>query len=208
MKRLAVLLLVMFVSLLSYGQFHIGPQVGYTSSNLTINVDSISAGMRSNFLAGVFMRFGNKLYVAPEVNWLTQGSVFKVPSYSTGVSPLQQEIKFNSLQVPLNLGLRLIDLKVVNVRIFGGVAANFILNTTVTTTEGNADDYENALVPSDFKSAIWQWDVGVGVDVLMFAVDFKYLGGINNIMDDVQYNNTTISSKSNLFVVTLGWKIL
>lgn len=207
MKRFAVLAIAMIISAWSYGQFHIGPQIGYAGSNLTMNVDSISNSLKSNFMFGVFMRFGNKIYIAPEVNYLTQGSVFKTPSYQDGVSPLEQEVKFSTLQVPVNLGWRIINLEIVSIRIFGGVAANFVLNTTVNTTSDNADDYENALVPDDFNSVQWQWDAGLGVDVLMFAIDVKYMGGLGNVLNDVQYNNTTLSSQSNVFLVTLGWKI-
>jgi hypothetical protein len=42
----------------------------------------------------------------------------------------------------------------------------------------------------------------------MFAIDVKFMGGINNILNDFTIDGTTISSKSNLFMVTLGWKIL
>lgn len=192
---------------MSYGQFHIGPQIGYTGSNLTLNVDSISNSLKSNFLVGVFMRFGKKIYIQPEVNWLTQGSVFKYPSFKDGIVPLEQNIKLSTIQVPVNVGWRIINLKVVNIRIFAGIAANFVMNTTIDTKSGDPDDYENALVPDDFKSVQWQWDVGAGVDILMFAVDVKYMGGINNLLDNVQLDGNTITSKSNIFVVTLGWKI-
>jgi len=109
--------------------------------------------------------------------------------------------------VPVNLGWRIINLEVVNIRLFGGVVANFILDKDVNTTSGNPDDYEEALIPEDFNDMNWQWDVGVGVDVLMFAVDVKYVGGISNILNDVKFDGNTVTSKSNLFVVTLGWKI-
>ena len=153
------------------------------------------------------MRFGNKVYVAPEVNYLTQGSVFKYPSFNS-LTPLEQNIKLKTLQVPVNVGWRIINLKVVNIRIFGGIVANFVLNTTITNSGGDPNNYEEALVPSDFNSVQWQWDVGAGVDVAMFAIDVKYMGGINDIMKkDLTFSSGTVNSKSNLFVVTVGWKI-
>lgn len=207
MKRIVLIAITLMITGMSYGQFHIGPQIGYTGSNLTLNVDSISNSLKSNFLVGVFMRFGKKIYIQPEVNWLTQGSVFKYPSFKDGIVPLEQNIKLSTIQVPVNVGWRIINLKVVNIRIFAGIAANFVMNTTIDTKSGDPDDYENALVPDDFKSVQWQWDVGAGVDILMFAVDVKYMGGINNLLDNVQLDGNTITSKSNIFVVTLGWKI-
>lgn len=207
MKRIVLFVIAILITGMSYGQFHLGPQIGYSGSNLTLNVDSITNSLKNNLLIGVFMRFGNKIYVQPEVNWLTQGSVFKYPSFKDGIVPLEQQIKLNTIQVPLNVGWRIINLEVVNIRIFGGIAANFLMNTTIDTKSGDSEDYEDALVPSDFKNVQWQWDVGAGVDVFMFAIDIKYMGGINNILDNVQFEGNTITSKSNLFVVTLGWKI-
>lgn len=207
MKKLFFLLVAVAASTLSYGQLHFGPQIGYTASNLTINQDSITNNLQNNFLVGAFVRIGKKIYIQPELNYYTQGSIFKTPSISGGVSPLEQEIKLKSLQVPLNIGWRVLNLTVVNVRLFGGAVANFVLDKQVNTTSGNADDYKSALKPDDFKDVNWQYDVGVGVDVLMFAVDVKYVGGLSNVLNDVKFNDNSVSSKSNLFVVTLGWKI-
>ncbi len=206
MKKLLIFLIAVSTATLSYGQLHFGPQIGYTASNLTINQDSITNSLQSSFLLGGFVRIGKKIYLQPEVNYYTQGSVFKTPSIGS-LSPLEQEIKLKSLQVPLNIGWRMINLEIVNIRLFGGAVANFVLDKQVNTTSGNADDYETALVPEDFNDVNWQFDVGVGVDVLMFAVDVKYVGGLSNVLKDVNFNGNTVSSKSNLFVVTLGWKI-
>jgi len=206
MKKLLILSMAVLTSALSYGQFHIGPQIGYTSSNLTLDQGDIENNLQNNFLIGAFVRMGKKIYVQPEANYYTQGSVFKYPSINN-LSPLEQNIKLKSLQVPLNVGWRMINLEIVNIRSFGGVVANFILDKNLETTSGNAADYEDALIPEDFKDTNWQYDVGVGVDVLMFAVDVKYVGGFSNILNDVTFDGNSVSSKSNLFVVTLGWKI-
>jgi hypothetical protein len=208
MKKITLIIAAFLISGSMFGQFHFGPQIGYSASNISLNTDSITNGLKNNFLIGAFVRMGKKIYVQPEVNWMTQGSVFKYPSFKDGIVPLEQDIKISTLQVPVNLGWRIINLEIVNIRLFAGIAANFVLNTKIDTKSGNADDYENALVPSDFKSVTWQWDAGLGVDVLMFAIDLKYMGGLSEVLNsDFKIDGNTISSKSNLFVVTLGWKI-
>jgi len=207
MKKLVIALIAIIFSVSVYGQFHVGPQIGYTASNLSIDKDSITNGLKNNFVVGVFFRFGEKIYVQPEINWLTQGSVFKYPSWGN-YSPIEQEIKLSTVQVPVNIGWRIINLEIVNIRIFAGAVANFITNTTITTSGGDASYYDALPSEDDFGSIQWQWDAGVGVDVLMFAIDVKYMGGINNILKDFQYENGTLTTKSNLFMVTLGWKIL
>ncbi|HEY9114307.1 MAG TPA: porin family protein [Bacteroidales bacterium] len=207
MKKITFLLAGLLLTGMVYGQKKLtfGPQIGFASSNLTTNVSEISNSARSNFLVGAFLRYGKKIYLQPEVNWLTQGSEFK---YSLDSLSASQSVKLKSVQVPLAIGWRIINLKVVNIRLYGGVAANFITNVTISTENGNNNDY---LIPDDFNNVQWQYMVGAGVDVLFLAVNFSYLGGINDIMNaDVTYNNQTqsISSKSNLFQITLAWKIL
>ena len=207
MKKLLIIAVIMLATGSMFGQFTIGPQVGYTASNLTVDHSEIVNNIKSNFLIGVFARFGKKIYVQPEINWLTQGSILKYPSLSNP-NPVEQEIKISTIQVPLSVGWRIINLKVVNIRIYGGVTANFVTNTTINTTNGDGMDY---LLPSDFNSVQWQWQLGAGVDVFMFALDVRYFGGINDIMTKditIDSETQTISSKSNIFEVTLGWKIL
>jgi len=204
MKKITLLFIAIMMSAVTFAQFHIGPQIGYTASNLSLNVDSITNDMKNNFIVGAFMRIGNKIYIQPEVNYLTKGSVFKWPKLNS-LSPLQQDIKIKTLQVPVNVGWRIINAKVFNLRLFGGIVMDFNLNTEIETTGDNQDF--SGLVPDDFKNMTWQWDVGAGVDILMFALDVKYVGGITNIFKDIQYQNGEVTSKSNLFVVTLGWKI-
>lgn len=207
MRKITLIIAVFLISGSMFGQFHFGPQIGYSASNLTLDTDSISSGLKNNLLLGAFARFGEKIYIQPEVNWMTQGSVFKYPSFQDGIVPLEQNIKLNIIQVPVNLGWRIINLEVVNIRIFAGIAANFLMNTVIDTKSGDPADYDDALVPEDFKNVTWQWDAGLGVDVLMFALDVKYMGGLTNVLDDFKIDGNTITSKSNLFVVTLGWKI-
>ena len=208
MKKFSLLLMAILMSGLMYGQFHIGPQIGYTASKLSYKGSDITNGLKNNMLIGVFMRFGKKIYLQPEVNYMTQGSVFKFPLTGGSASPVEQNVTLKSIQVPLSLGWRIINAKVVKLRIFGGATANFVVNKTIDTKNGDPKDY---LVPDDFSNIQWQYQLGAGVDILMFALDIKYYGGINDLFNGtVKYNTDThsVSGAANVFEVTLGWKIL
>jgi len=207
MKKFSLLLVAVLISGIMYGQFHIGPQIGYTASKLSYNGSDITNDLKNNMLLGVFVRIGKKIYLQPEVNYLTQGSVFKFPSLNS-LSPVEQDVSLKSIQVPLNLGWRFLNLKVVKFRIFGGATANFVVDKTIDTQNGDPKDY---LVPDDFDDIQWQYQAGLGVDFLMFALDIKYYGGINDLFNGtVKYDNTThqVTGAANAFEVTLGWKIL
>lgn len=221
MKKVSLIISAILIVTSIHAQFHIGPQIGFSSSKLTSNVDDISTDAKNNFMFGAFARFGEKIYVQPEVNWLTQGSVFKYPEVNLGgsdLSPFQQDIKLNSINIPVSLGWRMINLKIVNVRIFIGLNTNIVTKKTINNSEdvsGIDEDLFKPITESDIKNLAWNYHAGVGVDVLMFAIDVKYIGAFGEpILGDIKYedkdgsHSPSLSSSSGMFLVTLGWKIL
>ncbi len=199
MKKLVVLIAAVFAITTIQAQFHFGPQIGYTASKLSTNTTEITSNFKNNFLFGAFVRIGEKIYVQPEINWLTQGGIWKEDKVDEEI-----EMTYKTIQIPLSVGWRLIDLKVANIRIFGGLSANI-----ATNKEMKINNIDEPIKEADWKDVAWQYQVGAGVDVLMFALDLKYMGGINNLYkgSDIEYDGKTLSTKSNLFMVTLGWKI-
>lgn len=216
MKRITLIISAILIVTSMQAQFHFGPQIGYNATRLTTNIDDITTSLGNNFLFGAFARFGEKIYVQPEVNWMTQGSVFKYPEVDLGgsdLSPFQQDIKLNSINIPVSLGWRIINLEIVNIRLAGGIAANIVTNKTINNSQDISDVDEDLFKPiteSDIEDLNWNYQVGVGVDVLMFALDVEYIGAFGEpIVGDIKYNEEThnISSSGNMFQVTLGWKI-
>ena len=202
MKKILLVISAIILASTMQAQFHFGPQIGYTSSKLTTNVSDVTSEFKSNFLFGAFARFGEKIYVQPEVNWLTQGGVW-TESFDDPTANKELKMTYKTIQIPVSLGWRIIDLKVVNIRLFGGAAANIVTNKDI-----EIKNIDEPITDADWNDLIWQYQVGVGVDVLMFAIDVKYMGGINELMkNDIKFDGTTVSTKSNLFTVTLGWKI-
>lgn len=201
MKKITLLLAGLFISTVMFGQFTFGPQVGYTSSTLSYNKSDIQSALKSNMVVGLFARIGKKVYLQPELNYLTQGSVF---NFADGT---QQTANLKSIQVPLSLGVKLVDAKVVKVRLFGGGTANFVVNKDLSYKD-IVQTTGSYLTADNFKNANFQYQVGVGVDVLMFALDVKYYGPLDNLVNGtVTYNNQTVDAGSSVFMVTLGWKL-
>jgi|FLOH01.1.fsa_nt_gi hypothetical protein len=216
MKKITLIVLAVLVVSSIQAQLHFGPQIGFSSSKLTSNIDSIKTDFKSNIMFGAFVRIGKKIYVQPEVNWLTQGSVFKYPEVNLGgsnLSPFQQDIKLNSINIPVSLGWRMVNLEVVNIRIFIGLNTNIVVNKHINNSQDVSDVDDDLFKPikdSDIKNLTWNYHAGVGVDVLMFALDVKYVGAFGEpIVGNIKYNSGshTISSSSNMFLITLGWKI-
>lgn len=203
MKKVTLLFVMVMAASFAFGQISLGPKIGYNTSKLTTDVNDINSDLKNSFNFGVFLRLGKKIYVQPEVNWLTRGSVFKRPS-STDVSPIEQEIDMKSIEIPVLLGWRIINLGVGNIRIFAGPSASIITVKTVSTKESSG--YINPIKDSVIGDMIWGFNLGGGVDILMFTLDVRYQMGLNEVIQKVEGFN--FNSKNNIFAVSLGWKII
>ena len=117
MKRVILLSLMLFMATFVFGQFTIGPKVGLTMSKLTTNFDEVTEEMKTGFQFGAFARFGKKVYVQPELIFVTKGGIIKEPGLN-----LETKVDLKTVQIPLIVGFKLINLKVVNLRVHGGPA--------------------------------------------------------------------------------------
>jgi hypothetical protein len=195
MKKLLILIIILFAAFQNYGQFTFGPKIGYNTSKLSTDLDSIKESVKHNFQIGAFARFGKKLYLQPEFVYATSGGTLKREG-----TTLQEEIKLKNICVPVLVGYKLINAKVINLRILAGPSANFIISKDL-----EADDLvQDPLQDSDLKNASWGLDVGAGADVFFLTLDIRYEIGLNNIYKGQE----DASMKSNLFIVSLGFKLL
>lgn len=203
MKKITLIFALVMATGFVFGQISLGPKIGYNTSQLTADYDQITSDLSNNLHFGAFLRIGKKIYVQPEVNWMTRGGVFKKPEIDN-VKPINQEIEMKSIEIPVILGWRIINLGVGNVRIFAGPSASIVTDKTVSTSDPN--EYINPITDSDIEDLVWGMNVGAGVDVLMFTLDVRYQMGLNEVITKVQ--DFDFNSKNNIFAVSLGWKIL
>ena len=179
----------------------IGPKIGYNTSKLTTDLDSITSDLHNNFHFGAFVRIGKKIYIQPEVNYLTMGGVFED---KLSLNPFKQEIKMKSIEIPLIIGWRMINFGAGNIRILLGPSASIVIDKTITSTEG--DNYIQPIKEADIDDLVWGFNLGAGVDILMFTLDLRYQIGLNEVITKVQ--NFSLNSRNNMFSISLGWKIL
>ncbi|NOU45501.1 MAG: PorT family protein [Bacteroidales bacterium] len=211
MKKLLLVAILFSLSCGLMAQISFGPKIGYTTGKLSTDKSDITTSMKSSFLFGAFLRLGGKVYLQPEVNWYTAGGVFKKPSL-TGISPFEDEVNLKSIQIPLYLGYKLLDLKLVQVRAQAGPTASIITSKSINPLKPL--DYGAQIKEADIKDVLWGLQFGAGVDVLMFTLDVQYMFGLNKLIGDVQVTTdagTTetvkFDSRQQGFMVSLGWKI-
>ncbi len=210
---LAVLLLsVSFVS----AQLNFGIKAGYNSSLSFDNLSSVQSGeynlenvkseLTNGFHVGAFTRLGNKLYVQPELLYALQKKDYNLTfqnAQENNVS-LDKFVTFSTIDIPVLIGYKLLDLKVANLRVFAGPKFRLNAGSQISfenlTSGANVDTEE---LKGEFKNSQIGLEAGAGIDVLMFTLDCRF----NMINDIYQANWQTKPDLNSNFVVSLGWKI-
>ena len=223
MKKTIIASVLLLTVTFAYAQVNFGIKASYNSSLSMNNLNSVTSGsynlnsvnseLSNGFQAGVFARFGfNKLYFQPEFLYnmgkKTDKISFQANSNNSIVTTFNKNVTVSTLDVPLLLGYKLLDLKVVNLRAFAGPKLRFNAGSSLDysnlTTGGSVTQDQ---LEKDIKAAQLGLEAGVGVDVLMFTLDAR----LNLIKDMYQtkLNSTTIDNiRANTFVISLGWKLL
>ena len=117
----------------------IGPKVGYQTTKLSYNKADIKSGFTNHFTAGLFGRVTiGRLYVQPEVLYFKTSNLFAVDVAGTGNDNLfnlptgaNVNLTLNqmNLQVPILVGVKIIDLDLIALRAQVGPTANFVLKS-------------------------------------------------------------------------------
>jgi opacity protein-like surface antigen len=210
----------------------IGPKVGYQTAKLSYQKADIKSSFSNHFTAGLFGRVTiGRLYVQPEVLYFKTSNIFD--GHVTGVEsdnlfnlPTGANVNLTlnqmNLQVPILLGVNIIDLDLITLRAQVGPTANFVLKSQTLfdktyTINGQQAQLENTTTDQNFntKSIAWGLQAGLGVDLLDFVtLDINYNFGLSKVFENL--NNTTLgetfdfsnidNTKQSLFMVTLGLK--
>lgn len=223
MKKFIFLAVFLLSVSSTFSQFNFGIKAGYNSSlsltnisdvsNGTYNFENIKGEMWNNFQAGVFARIGlgNKLYFQPELLYNMQKNNYTVTLQDAANNNVTYDkiVNISSYDIPLLVGYKILDLKILNLRAFAGPKLRF-------DTGSSSLEFSNLVKPAGSGSTITLdglkqdvlkskigLEVGAGVDVLMLALDVRYnlIGNMYNpAIND--YNLPTST-----FTISLGWKI-
>jgi len=217
MKRLIFAAVLLLSFTMANAQFNFGLKAGYNSSLNFENISAVQSGdynlvdvkseLASGFHAGAFARvFINKLYIQPEVLYSLQKKDYQITlqDISNNTVSVDKFVTFNTIDVPLLVGYKLLDLKVANLRAFAGPKFRLNAGSQISfknLTEGANIDTE--ALKGEFKDSQIGLEAGAGIDVLMFALDFRF-----NLINDVyQANWATKPDLNSNFIISLAWKI-
>jgi hypothetical protein len=220
MKKLIIsAVLLLFVSF-TYAQLNFGIKAGYNSSlgvndlgavtSGSYNFNSVKAELSNGFQAGVFARLGfSKVYFQPELLYAMGKKDYNMSvkdANNTIIGTFNKNVTVSTVDVPLLLGYKLLDLKVVNLRVFAGPKLRFNTGSTLDFNNVTGGGFNVNDLQKDVKAAQLGLEAGFGVDVLMLTLDLRYQ--VINDMYQTKLQDISIDKiPANTFVISLGWKI-
>jgi len=210
MKKIIILItfVAIFSSVKAQLPLSLGLKVGFNSTKMATelkNVNDIKEEAKMGYLAGAFLRINlPKIYLQPEVYYTKKSGDYQstnIPSFQN--QTFTQKTILNSIDFPVLIGVKLLDLKLFNLRLMTGPVASFLIGKDVNY---EVNGIKIGSLPStdlgNYNDINWAIQAGAGIDVFNFTLDVRYEWGLNNISDAVDMN-----VKSKLLNVSLGMKL-
>ncbi|GET25112.1 porin family protein [Prolixibacter sp. NT017] len=189
------------------------------ASSYTLN--DLKADAANGFNVGAFLRLKhNKVFLQPELLYSVQKG--KTTFDGSNLDPnsttddfqgaVTQHMDVKSIQVPILLGVKVLDLKVASVNLMTGPAMSFILNgSEISFNKQSGVAVDPSLYdPNNFKNNTWDWQLGAGVDVAMLSFDVRYAWALTNVSEGVSNNDPTVigfKNKGNSLILSLGIRL-
>lgn len=218
MKKIILVAVLLFSISVAYSQFNLGIKAGYSSSlgvdNLKsgslggYNVNTANAELSNNFHAGAFARLSMLgFYFQPELLYAMGKKDYKIgyKDVNSADKVFSKSVTLSTVDIPLLIGYKLLDLKVVNARVFAGPKLRFNAGSQLTNT-AISGALTQTQMEVEAKAAQLGLEAGFGVDVLMFTLDARY-----NLIGDLYKTKINASTLENApvstFVISLGYKL-
>ncbi len=218
MKKVFIAAVLLLSVSTAFAQLNLGIKAGYTSSLSTTNLSSVTGGsynlnsvnseLTNNFHAGIFARVGFAgVYFQPELLYAMGKKKYQI-TYNDALNPnlvtADRFITVGTIDVPLLIGYKLLDLKVVNLRAFAGPKLRFNAGSKLSM-ESLPTATPTDLI-TEAKGAQVGLEAGIGIDVLMFTLDARY-----NLIGDMYTTKLNGAALDNIpagnFVISLGYKL-
>ena len=194
MKKITVLLFFCLLIVPAKAQTTITPQLGVNGSYLTNEYTGVTFSSQVGYQFGVNIRFGGFFHIQPGIYFESLQKEVLLE-----ISGLDGDFKLNYLNIPVLAGIKIIPLKVFDMRLNTGIS--FSLLTSVGANPLGLDT-------DDFASTHWGWIIGAGFDFLFLSTDISYEFGLSNAVEaPIEELDEVFSSKNNIFRLNVGVRL-
>ena len=198
MKKPLIILFILFTSIYGIAQVDFGIRGGITTAKLYTNLSDYNSESILGYQAGAFVRIflGKHPFLQPECYFTQKGGNLLNSDVKN-----EWEVKLNSIDVPVLIGLKFLDLKVVKFTVYGGPVVSFISKKTVKYYEDGIQ-----VIPPDpeenIKDTSWGLQAGASIDVLFLTVDIRHEWGLSDLI-----KNSDTELKSGVWLIGLGFRL-
>jgi len=202
MKKITVFILFLFLGLftnaLAQKGFQLGIKGGVSFNQIYTDAGSINKNIsqsydtKTGYLVGVWGRFGDKLYLQPELLLAQKGGTIDIQNVG------KVKFSYSNLDVPVLVGFRFLKIFRVN----SGPVATFKISEDQKLKDAFKDLTSNG---NAIKNATFGYQLGVGVKILGINLDLRKVGSLSEI-SSLNMNNNQFKDKGWQF--TLGFKII
>jgi len=206
MKKLTLLVAVLFVSVIGYNEanaqagFQVGVKGGLNFANVTTE---ISTDGKTGFHAGAFamLKLG-KVAIQPELLFSTQGYSFTAADPTGIIGDIESDFNSSYINIPIIVKLYLVQ----GINLQVGPQLGFASKSEVETTIAGVtatEDIKDAIKGTDLSFAF-----GAGVD-LPFGLNItaRYNLGLSDIIDADDTTGDSDSVKNQVFQVSVGYAL-
>jgi hypothetical protein len=211
MKKLVIAVFLSIFPIIAFAQGPIsfGPKIGWNTNRLTTDYKEYIKDCKSGFQGGLFFSiYLNKFYIQPEAYFSLKRGALEAslgnPYDPNSTLDIKQSVKLQSIDIPVLVGFKVLDLKLVRFRVWGGPVASYLLNKEYDFSI-NGNHQPDRITRDDFRNATWSAQVGAGVDVLMLTFDVGYQFGLDSFLTIHSLDN--FNFQNNVFYCSLGWRL-
>ena len=229
MKKVLLFAAVVLMPAVSFAQFQLGIKGGVNLSKFSFGSDVVTTRLNANgspavgvngqqirdnlreslntrtgTAFGVYARFGQNLYIQPEVLYSTKASSFDIVRTDNGQTTTQTvNISTTSFDVPVLLGLKGGPLRVV-----AGPVFSFRVSDNQQFREA-LRQYTTGSLNDAWSKAYYGYQIGGGLDLGRLGIDVRREGSISDIAAVKLGNDdgAQFSQKLKSWQVTLAYKI-
>lgn len=200
LKKFSASVLCMLAGTAAFAQspIHFGPKLGvnYSKIRFTEGARKPDSQYYTGFHGGVFARLDlGRLYLQPELVYNEKGTRVTLPTTTGTTGESTSDVKLKTLDVPVLLGVKLVDAKLANIRVMGGpVFSNTLGQRSEALQRISNQEFS-------FNKQNVGYQVGFGIDVATITLDARYEGSLKEI-------SSTFGSRPSVFLISLGFKIL
>jgi len=193
MKKILIpfLLLILTISIYAQPTLDIGLKAGINSSKIDFDVSNYTSESIVKAHFGAFGRVGwGRVFVQPEAYFSIKGGDLSSNMYETFTS-----FDYNTVDVPLLLGVKIIKGGMVDVHAMAGPVFSVLTSKKIEGSDLLSKEY--------YEDIYFGIQYGLGIDVWFLTLDARMEHGGSNL-----YSYPSFDGKNSTFMLTLGFKII